>query len=247
MTLTLADEIESNPLGQVLTLLSQLETKITKEGEAEAKAFKTFYEWCDETSQNLQFEIKTGDSQKAKLEAKIAELTSAIETGESKIEDLAASVSQAESELSEATTIRTKEAGDFSAKEKELVEAIDTLDRAITIVSSEMSKNPAALAQIDTTSMSTLLQSLSTVVDAAGFSTSDRQKLMALVQSKQGDEESELSPPAVASYKSHSSGITDALEDLKEKAEGSLSDVRKAESSAKHNYEMMKQSLVDQT
>jgi hypothetical protein len=36
------------------------------------------------------------------------------------------------------------------------------------------------------------------------------------------------------------------LEDLKEKAEGQLSDLRKAESNAKHNFEMLKQSLTDQ-
>merc|ERR1719182_382704 len=68
---------------------------------------------------------------------------------------------------------------------------------------------------------------------------------MALVQSKQSDEE-ELAAPAAATYKSQSSGIVDVLEDLKEKAEGELSEARKAESTAKHNYGMMKQSLEDQ-
>merc|ERR1719207_355076 len=87
---------------------------------------------------------------------------------------------------------------------------------------------------------------MSAVVDAAGFSTSDRSKLMALVQAKQGDEDTEFGAPSAASYKSHSSGIIDVLEDLKEKAEGELSEARKAESSAKHNYDMMKQSLDDQ-
>merc|ERR1719421_2385219 len=94
--------------------------------------------------------------------------------------------------------------------------------------------------------MAGLVQSLSVVVDAAGFSTTDRQKLVALVQAKQSDEDTEFGAPAAASYKSHSSGIIDVLEDLKEKAEGELSDARKAESSAKHNYNMMKQSLDDQ-
>merc|ERR1719353_1753393 len=94
--------------------------------------------------------------------------------------------------------------------------------------------------------MSSLLQSLTVVVDAAGFSTSDRQKLVALVQSKQGDEDSEFGAPSAASYKSQSGGIVDLLEDLKEKAEGELAEARKAESSAKHNFDMMKQSLDDQ-
>ena len=41
-------------------------------------------------------------------------------------------------------------------------------------------------------------------------------------------------------------GIVDLLEDLKEKAEGELAEARKAESSAKHNFDMMRQSLQDQ-
>jgi len=100
------------------------------------------------------------------------------------------------------------------------------------------------LNQIDTTSMTSLVQSLSVVVDAAGFSSTDREKLVALVQSK--NEDSELGAPAAATYKSQSGGIVDVLEDLKEKAEGELSEARKAETSAKHNYGMMKQSLDDQ-
>merc|ERR1719157_277668 len=92
--------------------------------------------------------------------------------------------------------------------------------------------------------MSSLLQSLTVVVDAASFSTSDRTKLLALVQSKQGDEE--MGAPAAATYSSQSGGIVDVLEDLKEKAEGELADARKAETSSKHNFGMMKQSLEDQ-
>ena len=34
-------------------------------------------------------------------------------------------------------------------------------------------------------------------------------------------------------------------EDMKEKAEGQLSDLRKAESASRHNFEMLKQSLED--
>lgn len=120
------------------------------------------------------------------------------------------------------------------------------MDRAVSIISTEMSKNPSALAQIDTSSMASLLQSLSVVVDAAGFSTSDKQKLTSLVQSKQADEDTELGAPAAATYTSHSSGILDILNDLKDKAEGELSDVRKAETNAKNSYAQMKQSLEDQ-
>merc|ERR1719169_265334 len=174
----------------------------------------------------------------------IGELTSSIDVSESKIEDLAASVSKSEGELSEATAIREKEASDFAASEKELVETVDTLDRAVSIISTEMAKNPAALAQIDTSNMDSLVKSLSVVVDAAGFTNADQQKLVALVQAQQGGEDSETGAPAAASYKSQSGGIVDVLEDLKEKAEAELADARKAESTASHNFNMMKQSSL---
>merc|ERR1719353_2288314 len=92
--------------------------------------------------------------------------------------------------------------------------------------------------------MTTLLQSLNTVVEAAGLTSTEHQKLVALVQAQ--EEEKEAGAPAAATYKSQSGGIVDMLEDLKEKAEGELAEARKAESSAKHNYAMMKQSLDDQ-
>jgi chromosome segregation ATPase len=242
----MAEKDESNPLGTVLELMNSLEAKIVKEGENEAKAFKEFFEWCDDASKNINYEISTAKKQKEQLEAKIGELSSAIDVSESKIEELAGAISTSESDLKDATAIREKESADFAASEKELVDTVDTLDRAISIISTEAQKNPAALAQIDSSSMNNLVQSLSVVVDAAGCSTSDRQKLMALVQSKQGDEDSDVGAPAAATYKSHSSGIIDVLEDLKEKAEGELSEARKAETNAKHSYQMMKQSLDDQ-
>merc|ERR1719420_1493655 len=158
-----------------------------------------------------------------------------------------ASISADQSELAEATAVREKEVATFEASEKELVEAIDSLDRAIGILQKEMGKNPAALAQIDTKNLETMVKSLGTVISAASFSAQDQRNLAALVQSQQGTEadDTELGAPAAAVYKTHSSSIFDVLEDMKEKAEGQLAELRKAESATKHNYNMLKQSLTD--
>merc|ERR1719436_1155444 len=93
-----------------------------------------------------------------------------------------------------------------------------------------------------------MIQALGTVLDAAAFSSNDQKTLLAFVQSQQGtgDDDAEFGAPAAAVYKSHSKDIVEVLEDMKEKAEGQLSDLRKAETNAKHNYELLKQSLVDQ-
>jgi len=237
---------QSNPLGKVIQLIDELAAKVTADGEREEKAYKEYVSWCDDVSANTQNDIKTLTSQKNKLEATIGELTANIEAGSSKIEELAGSIAQASGELKDATVIRTKEKAEFEANQAELTDAIDTLDRAVNIIQREMAKNPAALAQIDSTSMASVLKSLSAVVDAAAFNSVDKKTLLGLVQSQQDADADDAGAPAAAVYQSHSTSIFDLLEDLKEKAEGELSALRKAETNTAHNFDMLRQSLEDQ-
>merc|ERR1719329_150069 len=123
---------------------------------------------------------------------------------------------------------------------------VDTLDRAIAILEKELAKNPGAFAQIDSRNTGALLQALGAVVDAAGFQSSDKNRLVALVQNQNSDDDGELGAPAASVQEEKAGGIVDVLADMKDKAEGELSDLRKAESSAKHNFNMLKQSLEDQ-
>jgi len=245
---SLGGQVKTNPLSKVVDLLDDLTSKITKDGEVEAKAFHEYLEWCDDVSKNGKFAIKTAAAQKEKLEAKIAEFTSSISVSESKVEDLAGSIGTGEAELKNATVIREKETGDFAASEAELMDVVNTLGRAISVLGKEMAKNPAALAQVDTTHLASTLQALGAVLDAAAFPSSDQKKLMAFVQSQQAaeDDDAAFGAPAATVYKTHSGGVLDVLEDMKEKAESQLADLRKAEVNARHNFEMLQQSLKDQ-
>merc|ERR1719213_289903 len=78
----------SNPLGKVMELMDSLTAKITAEGEEEAKAFKEYFEWCDEAAANLQNEIKTGTKKQEDLEALISKAAADIEASTVKIEEL---------------------------------------------------------------------------------------------------------------------------------------------------------------
>merc|ERR1719395_98899 len=100
--------------------------------------------------------------------------------------------------------------------------------------------------QVDTHNLDSMIKGLGAVINAASFSADDQQKLTALVQQSSGSDDEELGAPAVAVYKTHSGGIFDVLGDMKEKAEGQLDELRKAESTAKHNFNMLKQSLTDE-
>merc|ERR1719460_1350773 len=105
----------------------------------------------------------------------------------------------------------------------------------------------SALIQANVENLNGLIQGLQTVLDATSISTSDKKSLVAFVQSQQGDEDdmAELGAPDPAVYKSKSGGIVDVLTDMKEKADTELSDLRKAEKTNQHNYELLKLSITD--
>merc|ERR1719265_2974246 len=221
---------------------------IMKEGEAEEKAYKEFFAWCDDAAKNKAFEVKTATAKKEKLEATIAKAKSDIEDADEVIAKMVADIAQDEKDLEDATVIRNKENADFKAAEAELMEGIDMLERAIGIIEREM-KGSALLQQpLDTSNMQALLKGVSVVLDAAAFSGDNKKKLVGLIQNMQGDEDSdaELGAPDPAVYKSKSGGIVDTLTSMKDDAEGELSEARKAEANTQHNYDMLKQSLTDE-
>lgn len=241
-----AHTTETNPIQKVIEMITSLEAKIMKEGEAEEKAFKEFFEWCDDAAKNKQFEVKTATAKKEKLEATIAKAKSDIEDADEVIAKMVADIAQDEKDLEDATVIREKENADFKAAEAELMEGIDMLERAIGIIERNM-KGSALLQQpLDTSNVQALIQGISVVLDAAAFSGDNKQKLLGLIQNMQGDDDAELGAPDPAVYKSKSGGIVDTLTSMKDDAEGELSEARKAEMNSQHNYDMLKQGLTDE-
>jgi hypothetical protein len=123
-----------NPVSKVLDLLEGLAAKITQEGVEEAKTYKEFKEWCKDAATNKGFEIRTHTATQEKLEATIAKASSEIEVTGAKLQDLAGEISVSDVELANATAIRKKEAADFAGNDAELVDVIQTLGRAITLL-----------------------------------------------------------------------------------------------------------------
>merc|ERR1740138_1956586 len=175
---------QENPLGKTIQLMDTLEAKIVAEGEAEAKAYHDYFEWCDDASKNYGFEIETATTTKEKLEALISKSTDDSEASAGMIEELAASIAKADGEVKDASLIREKEAADFAAEEAELESILSALTRAIGIIEKEMAKNPAAFAQVDTSSMDGLVKGLSALVEAASMSTADKSTLLSFAQAQ---------------------------------------------------------------
>jgi len=230
------------PVGKVLAMLSDLQAQIIKEGDAAQKQYAAYAEWCEDRSRSLGFDIKTGKADGAKLRASIAQNEATIGSLTSKIDSLASAIAVDESDLKAAGAIRAKEAADFAAQEKELKETVDMLRRATAIL--EGQAGAASLAQLS--GVSNLAQAFEAMVKASMISTGDAARLTAFVQESDKDDDEAPGAPAGAVYASQSGGIIDVLQDLTEKAESQLADIRQKEVDNTQNYEMLKQSLEDE-
>jgi len=243
---TSGSRTDVSPVEQVVKLLTELKLKITKEGVEEKKLFDAFMAWCKDGGKEKEFEITTSKSKIEDLEATISKGASDIEVSTSKIEELAAQLSTNDADLQAATGIREKAHTEFVALEKELIDTIDTLERAINILARKLRGSALMQAKVDSTDVKNLISTLSTVIDAASLSLHDRTKLLGLVQSSDEDEDAAYGAPSPEAYASHSEGIIDVLEDLKQKATTQLEQARREEVTDKHNFDLLKQSLSDQ-
>ena len=95
---------------------------VTADGDAEVEAFNAYAEWCKDQAQDDGHQQET-------LDASIASTNAAIENFAAMAEG----------------AVREKEAKDFSKSEAELLDVVNTLQRATSIIRDEMAKNRAFL------------------------------------------------------------------------------------------------------
>jgi len=242
LTVCSALAVSVSPIEKIIQLLGDLETKIIKDGEETQKLYEDFTDFCKDTSKDTQFELKTSKSDLERFAANVDDKTAEITGLETKIGELSSSIASNSADLKGATEIRKKEKADYDTADAELAETIDMLRRAIAIIEKEMSKT----GFLQTSSLKMVSDALNSLVMASGVRGVSAMglKLQALIQ----DADSDLQPggaPDPAAYKSKSGGIVSAMEDMLEKAEAQRADGQKAEMTANHNFEMLKQSLED--
>jgi len=238
-----------NPIEKVIEMIGDLQAKVIKEGEAAQKTYNEFAEWCEEQSKDMGFDIKTAKSEVEELTATIQKASSDMEEEEEKIGSLTSQISTDEADLKAATAIREKEQGIFAAEEKDLMETIDILSRAVGILERELGGG-ASLAQMQHT-IPGVLDSLKAVITAAKINDVDTRKLSALLQtqhkaaSDDSDDDFMLGAPDPAAFKSNAGGIVETINEMLTDAKGELEAARKKEIGNKHNYELLELELKD--
>merc|ERR1719487_1612794 len=200
--------------------------------------------WCDEEENTKADAITSNKRTIGDLNAVIADSNAQIAELSSEIEELAGKISTAEADLKSATGIRDEENGSFSATEKELLETVDTLERATAV----LSRGQFSFLQRGSNmqDLRKLTDSLSKIISATWVNSQQKAVVQSLLQSAstEDDEDLSLQPQATAAaFTSQGGGILDTIKDMKEKAEGTLSDARSEEMKSQHAFEMLKSSL----
>merc|ERR1712182_118660 len=105
-------------------------------------------------------------------------------------------------DLKAATEIRDKEHGEFVTAEAELVDALDTLDRAIGIIEKNMKGSALVQTRVNLKDVSGVVDALKAVIDAASLNVHDKKTLLGLAQNADS-EDVMMGAPDPDAYKSH--------------------------------------------
>lgn len=246
----MAGTAQGSAVTKVIELLGELKVKVEKDLKAETGAMNEYLEFCDDEQTAKGYAIETAAKEIDGYKAVIEQTTGNMQELQSTIDSSGAEVSKKTEELASATGVRKTENEDFKAAEKELVDSIDMLGRAVTLI-----KRATSFAQTgkDNSSMVKQIKNMSTalmeIISAAGYASAESKAKVESFLSTQMDDELtfKVKQPQAATYayESHSGSIVETLENMKDEASSTLKNVRKEEMKAKHAFELIKQSLND--
>merc|ERR1719484_164037 len=180
-----------SPVAKVIELLDELTGKVKGDLAAEETMMEEYTKWCDSESNEKEDAITSHKRTIGDLEAEIADATARISELGTEVEDLAGKISGAESELGEATKLREEEKAAFAASESELVDTVDSLERALVVLKRGQT---SFLQARDQDVMNKLTMSLSKIIEANWVNKEDKAAVQALLQSSSGDEDLSLQP-----------------------------------------------------
>lgn len=246
--------LQTGPVAKAIQLLTDLQAKVTSEGEKAQQVYEDFSEWCEDESQKLTRSIKTAKQEVVDLTATIDEENALISSLSAKIEELSGRISRAEKDLKSAKEVRSQEAKDYTDERDELSDTIDALDRAISVLERHLGRGSAALVQVPGAQV--LEQALAAIVDSSGINTADVRTLAALIQTTQLDAANEgvhdsdviLDPGPSTTTKSpeeQGSTIIKTLESLLEKAQIQLQEAHRKEETALRDFVVLEATLTD--
>eukprot|EP00429_Kryptoperidinium_foliaceum_P092445 CAMPEP_0176201704 /NCGR_PEP_ID=MMETSP0121_2-20121125/9702_1 /TAXON_ID=160619 /ORGANISM="Kryptoperidinium foliaceum, Strain CCMP 1326" /LENGTH=528 /DNA_ID=CAMNT_0017540587 /DNA_START=42 /DNA_END=1624 /DNA_ORIENTATION=+ len=210
----------ANPIRKVVTMLQNMQQKVTEEGKRELELFDKFVCYCKTSGGKLTQSISDAES---KIESYGSELKAASETKaqlEADLKEHTASRDEAKETMAQATSLREKEAAAYAKEKAELVTNIAALGKAVAAL------EKGATGGFLQTQSASLVRSY--VMERAELPDESRQEVLAFLSGSQAQ-----------GYVPQSGEITGILKTIGDEMSKSLSDATEAEQTALQTYEAL--------
>eukprot|EP00419_Tripos_fusus_P054991 CAMPEP_0172797494 /NCGR_PEP_ID=MMETSP1075-20121228/413_1 /TAXON_ID=2916 /ORGANISM="Ceratium fusus, Strain PA161109" /LENGTH=692 /DNA_ID=CAMNT_0013634721 /DNA_START=67 /DNA_END=2145 /DNA_ORIENTATION=+ len=213
-----ADASAANPIRRVVTMLQDMQTKVTEEGEKEQALFDKFMCYCKTAGGDLEAGIKEG-------KAKIVSLEELLKTGKAEMEQLEADLKEHEASRTEAkeamaaaTALREKEAAAFAKLSEDYKTNLGALAKAIPAIESGMTG-----AFLQTVAASSLKKF---TMEKADIPDETRQEVLSFLSGR-------------GEYAPQSGQIVGILKQMEEEMAKSLEDAENTEAEAIKTYDAL--------
>jgi len=236
-------------VAKVIEMLMDNKAKIADDLAAAEKEQAEYAEYCDDESGAREYAIKTAERSILDLDATILDAKAQTQAADDEIATLGTEMAAKEGEIGAATAQRMKEKADFEVVEKQLVTSVDQLEKAVVLIKrgaaafiQQSNVAPKNWKEKQARALSKLLEK---VIDAAWVDKAPAKALKGFLQEQESSGESDDLSLSHKTSSSSGESILETLEEMKEKAEETLSGVRMTEMKGNHNSAMLVQSLTD--
>jgi septal ring factor EnvC (AmiA/AmiB activator) len=209
----------ANPIRKVVTMLQNMQTKITAESAKKEEMYDKYMCYCKNSDETLGKSIADAENKIPQVDSSIKESVALKKQLESEVKDAQASRADAKDTIAKATALREKEASAFAARKSELDSNIAALNGAIPAIEKGMS---GSFLQ---TSAAAVLRQISLNADMLP---ADRDMLTSF-----------LSQGASDTYVPKSGEIVGILKELLDEMDKDLADTTAVENAAIASYESL--------
>jgi len=216
-------DLKERPVSKVINMLKKMQEELAKEKEMDQELYDKLSCWCETNGKGKTAAIATANS-------RIDGLTSDIEAGTSKaaqleqqIAGLKDEIAKNDAALRKADAMRQKDLAEFNADEKDLMQSIQSLGNAITV----LSKHHQSFLQVDS---KVQFAGIAHALQRANLTPDQKSQVAAFLQQ----------PAGFQSYAPASGQIFGILKQMKETFETNLSESQKDEKQAAEDFANLK-------
>jgi len=216
------------PVTKVVKLLKDMQATLQKEMETDQEVYDKLACWCETNDKEKTAAVEVAEQRITAFVSEIEELSAKSSRLDTEIKTLNEEIAQNQEALNKATAIREKELEEFNAEEKDMMQSIQALKNAITVLGKHHEMPAESLVSIATL-IRHHLHSKAQLLKGT-ISPDQKRTLTAFVQQ----------PAGFQSYAPQSGAIFGILKQMKETFETNLSQAQKDELAAQDAYNELK-------